>query len=323
MTNTGTLPRPLRGVIPPMVTPLADRDVLDVAGLERLVEHILSCGPSGLFILGTTGEGPSLSYRLRHELIDRVAEQVAGRVPLLVGITDTAFVEAMEVADYAADAGAQAVVLAAPPYFPTGQADLVRYVEHAAAEVPLPLFLYNMPSHTKLAFQPETIRRLLDVPNVVGLKDSSADMIYFHRVRKLTAERPDFSLLVGPEELLAEAVLLGADGGVPGGANLCPRLYVELYRRAAAGDRDRAGELHAQVMRISESIYTVDRSGSGVIKGLKCALWWLGVCSDRPAEPLEGFQEAERRVIRRRLDELGLLPEKVAAHAVADHSVRG
>mgnify|MGYP001130247311 CR=1 FL=1 len=283
-----------------MVTPLADRDTLDVPGLERLVEHVLGGEPAGLFILGTTGEGPSLSYRLRHELIDRVAEQVAGRVPLLVGITDTAPVESVEVADYAADAGAQAVVLALPPYFPTGQRDLVEYVRRMAAELPLPVFLYNMPSHTKLAFEVETVRRLLDVPQIVGLKDSSADMIYFHRLRELTAERPDFSLLVGPEELLAEAVLLGADGGVSGGANLCPQLYVELYRAAAARDLDRVAELHAQVMRISSGIYSVDRHGSGVIKGIKCALSCLGICSELPAHPLQCLSDVQRELIRER-----------------------
>src|ERR1700744_3160250 len=96
---------PLNGIVPPMVTPLRDRDVLDVDGLERLIEHILAGGGSGLFILGTTGEGPSLSYRLRTELIDRVCHQVRERVPVLVGITDTAFMESMHVAPAAANAG--------------------------------------------------------------------------------------------------------------------------------------------------------------------------------------------------------------------------
>lgn len=298
-----------------MVTPLASSCTLDVPGLERLVEHVLAGEPAGLFILGTTGEGPSLSYRLRHEVIDRVAEQVAGRVPLLVGVTDTAAVESVEVADYAADAGAQAVVLAPPPYFPIGQEDLVEYVRRMARELPLPVFLYNMPSHTKLAFEPDTIRRLVDVPNVVGLKDSSADMIYFHRVGQLVAERTDFSLLVGPEELLAEAVLLGAHGGVCGGANLAPRLYVDLYRAAADGDLDRVAELHARVMRISNSVYTLDPHGSGVLKGIKCALSAMGICRDLTAPPVEGFGDAERALMRQRLDELGLLPHGVPAGA--------
>src|SRR5512136_2166219 len=83
----------VRGIIPPLVTPLRERDTLDAAGLERLIEHVLSGGVHGLFILGTTGEGPSLSYRLRREVISRTCRQVANRVPVLVGITDTAFVE--------------------------------------------------------------------------------------------------------------------------------------------------------------------------------------------------------------------------------------
>ena len=87
------LPQPLRGIVPPVVTPLLDRDTLDVPGLERVLEHILAGGVSGLFLLGTTGEGPGLSHRLRRELIDRACRQVAGRVPVLVGISDPAFME--------------------------------------------------------------------------------------------------------------------------------------------------------------------------------------------------------------------------------------
>ena len=305
--QTTTIPKPLSGIIPPMVTPLSDNDTLDVAGLERLIEHILAAGPAGLFVLGTTGEGPSLGYRLRHELIDRVAEQIAGRLPLLVGITDTALVEAIEVADYAADAGAHAVVLSAPPYFPLPQRDLCEYVRKIAAELPLPLFLYNMPSHTKIGFEVDTVRRLMDLPNLIGLKDSSADMIYFHRIRQLTRKRPDFSLLVGPEELLADAVAAGGHGGVCGGANLWPQLYVELYQAAVAKDTQRTSRLQAQVMRISETIYRVDPNGSGVIKGLKCALSWLGICKDTLAEPLQQLGEGRRELIRGYLDELGVL----------------
>ncbi len=121
-SNSNVLPSPLRGIIPPMVTPLLDRDTLDVAGLERLIEHILSGGVHGLFILGTTGEAPSLSYRLRYELIERVCRQVKGRVPVLVGITDTCFTESLNTANKARDAGAQAVVLAPPRSTPCAHA---------------------------------------------------------------------------------------------------------------------------------------------------------------------------------------------------------
>ena len=105
---------PLTGIVPPLVTPLRDRDELDVPGLEKLVEHVLSGGVAGLFILGTTGEGPSLSYRLRGELVARVCRQVSGRVPVLVGITDTAFAESVNLARTAEKCGADAVVVAPP-----------------------------------------------------------------------------------------------------------------------------------------------------------------------------------------------------------------
>src|SRR5262245_34459383 len=105
------LPKPFRGIIPPLATPLLDRDRLDPARLERLIEHVLAGGVHGVFILGTTGEGPSLSYRLRMEVIDQTCAMVAGRVPVLVGITDTSFVESVQLAEHAAEAGAQAVVL--------------------------------------------------------------------------------------------------------------------------------------------------------------------------------------------------------------------
>src|ERR1700722_3121264 len=108
----------LRGIIPPVVTPLLGRDELDAAGLERLIEHMLAGGVHGLFLLGTTGEAPGLSYRLRREFIERACRQVAGRVPVLVGITDTAFVEALNLARFAAEAGAQALVLAPPFSYP-------------------------------------------------------------------------------------------------------------------------------------------------------------------------------------------------------------
>ncbi len=133
-----------------MVTPLRGRDELDAAGLELLVEHILAGGVSGLFILGTTGEGPSLGYRLRRELIERVCRQVKQRVPVLVAITDTAFVESVNIARAAAKSGADALVVAPPYYLPGAQPELQEYLAHLVPELPLPLFLYNMPQVSDL-----------------------------------------------------------------------------------------------------------------------------------------------------------------------------
>jgi 4-hydroxy-tetrahydrodipicolinate synthase len=224
-----------------------------------------------------------------------------------VGITDTSLVESVTLAHHAADCGAEAVVTSAPFYFPAGQPELREYLEQLLPELPLPLMLYNMPALTKTSFSGEVVSWALDQEAIVGLKDSSGDLVYFRRMRRLAAKaRPDWSFLVGPEELLAESVLLGGHGSINGGANLHPSLYVSLYGAAKAGDLAMARELSSRVMDLSEAIYRVGKHGSAIIKGLKCSLSILGVCDDFMAAPFHRFHEAERAVIRERLTELGI-----------------
>jgi len=299
------------GLIPPMVTPLRDRDTLDTAGLERLIEHLLAGGVHGLFILGTTGEGPSLGYRLRRELIEHTCRQVKGRVPVLVGITDTIFIESVNVARWSADAGADAVVVAPPYYLPPSQPELQEYLARLVPELPLPLFLYNMPGLTKVTIEPETVRRAMDDPRIIGLKDSSGSMLYLHRILELLPHRPDWPVLPGPEELLADAVLAGAHGGVNGGANLFPKLYVQLFEAARARDLDRVRALQRLVMAVSENLYHVGRSSAAIIQGLKCALSLHGVCEDFMAEPFQRFHDPERAQVREILTQLHALDNQL------------
>ena len=296
------------GIIPPMVTPLKDWDTLDNQGIEKLINHILKGGVHGLFVLGTTGEAPSLSHQLRKEVIKRTLDQVGTKVPVLVGITDTSFIETINIAEFAAEAGASAVVLAPPYYFPAGQFELIEYIEHLEQRLPLPLFLYNMPSHTKMIFEPETVKKASELPGVIGLKDSSGNMVYFHQLQQLFRDQDDFKLFVGPEELLGETLVLGGHGGVCGGANLIPELYVSMYETSIGGDLKKMGELHERIMQVSSSIYSVGKYKSSYLKGLKCALSIMDLCNDFMAEPFHKFRETERGIIRQHLIELGLQP---------------
>jgi len=300
------LPRPLRGIVPPMITPLRSRDELDLPGLERLIEHILAGGVHGLFILGTSGEAPSLSYRLRRELVDRVCRQVAGRVPVLVGITDTSFVEALHLAQHAAAAGAQAVVTSTPYYFPTGQPELLEFLERLLPELPLPLFLYNMPQMTKVQFEIETLQQVVRNEKIAGVKDSSGNLDYFGQLLELKRQRPGLSVLVGPEHLLAETVRRGGDGGVNGGANFHPQLFVDLFNAVSRQDAARADVLQQQLLKLG-AVYRVGHHASTVVKGMKCACSLLGLCNDFMAEPFHRFKQPERERVRAILLECGLL----------------
>ena len=163
-----------------------------------------------------------------------------------------------------------------------------------------------MPNRPKPMFEPDTVKAAAELPGVVGLKDSSANMIYFHQLQSVLEDRPDFSLLMGPEELLAETILLGGHGGVCGGANLLPRLYVDLYEAACAKDLARVTSLHNTVVRLDATLYSVGRYGSSFLKGLKCALSCLGICNDFLAEPFHRFREPQREMIRKYIDELGI-----------------
>jgi 2-dehydro-3-deoxy-D-pentonate aldolase len=297
-------PKPLSGIIVPLITPLKDQSVLDLDGLHRLIEHVLAGGVHGIFILGTTGEGPSLGSDVRHELIDRVCRQVENRVPVLVGISDTSVIESIRLAEKAAKAGAYAVVATPPYYFPVDQHDLIAYFNYLSSHLDLPLFLYNMPSHARFTLEPETVRIIAESKHVIGLKDSSANMVYIQKILHTMKERPEFSLTVGPEEGLMQSILMGANGGVNGGANMFPHLYVRMYEAAVAKDFQTMIPLQQLIIRISMGIYSVDRSGSQYLRGLKTALSLMGVCNDLLSIPLQQTGVRERTDIDKNLNHL-------------------
>jgi 2-dehydro-3-deoxy-D-pentonate aldolase len=297
-------PKPLSGIIVPLITPLMDNRSLDTTGLERLIEHVMSGHVHGLFILGTTGEGPSLGSDLRYELIEHVCSQVDKRVPILVGISDTAVTESIKLAERAAKAGAYAVVATPPYYYPADQADLQAYFSYLSFRLDLPLFLYNMPSHARFTLEPDTVRIIAENKNVIGLKDSSANMVYIQKLLHAMKDQPDFSLTVGPEEGLMQSILAGANGGVNGGANMFPRLYVKMYEAAVARDFERMIPLQKLILQISSKIYNVDRSGSSYLRGLKTALSLMGICNDFMSEPLRQSGKRERAIIEQNLKEL-------------------
>ena len=284
------------GLIPPMVTPMLGRDRLDVEGLGKLVDHLIHGGVHGLFTLGTTGEAPSLSHRLQQELVSRTVELVADRVPVLVGITDTSFVESVRLAEHAAESGAKGLVLSTPYYFPAGQTELRYYVDQLVPELPLPVMLYNIPSLTKVWFEIQTLEELSLHANVVGLKDSSGDLEYFQRAIGLKKLRPDWSIMIGPEALLARSLELGGDGGVAGGANLYPNLFVRLYELVRAGDP--TWQVLQRQIEGLQGIYDIGKYASRFIKATKCGVSLLGICDDFMADPFHRFRREDRLRVR-------------------------
>jgi 4-hydroxy-tetrahydrodipicolinate synthase len=226
---------------------------------------------------------------------------VGSRVPIIVGITDTSYQDALRMAATAHASGALAVVAAPPYYFQVGQADLLQYFKRMAADSPLPLFLYNAPLNTRLWIDVPTVIEAAAEPNIVGLKDSGLNMGYFHAVREGVRSRPDFSLLVGPDDLLADAVLLGAHGGMAGGSNVNPRLFVDLYEAAVTRDMNRIATLHQQAIQFDNAVYRSAEDPHNPLRGLKAALSIMGICGASMTPPLRPISIREEQTIEQYL----------------------
>ena len=301
MNNILKPPVPFRGIITPMITPLTSNETIDLENLKRLIKHLIDGGVHAIFILGTTGEGASLSYKLKYELINVTCEYVKSRVPVFVGITDSSFQEGIYLSKIAESAGASAVVAALPYYFSLGQNEIINYFKKLADNVNLPLFMYNIPSQTKIMIEAETVKTLSSHPQIVGIKDSSGNAPYFNTLLYLLKDNKSFSILVGPDEMMASTVLLGGNGGVNSGSNLFPRLFVDLYNAAASGDLEKVSDLQEKVMAISVKIYQTEKCGVSFLKGLKTALYLSGFCGTSLASPLSCYEEKEVAVIRENL----------------------
>ena len=293
----------LRGIVPPLVTPLKPDGTLDTGGLERLLAHVTGGGVHGLFILGTTGEGPALGMQLQKEMIRETMRLNAGRLPVLVGVSASALNDTFEIAEFAFRHGADAAVCAPPCYFMPGEDELLCYYQHVAQKIRLPLFLYNMPSMTKISMRPQLVLRLAEIPGVIGYKDSSGNMCELHEILLALKEREDFSIFVGPEELLGEAVLFGAAGGIAGGANLNPGLFVSMYQAAIRADVPEMRRIQKEIYR-QRRLYAFGRYQSSIIKGIKSALSLRGICGDTMADPFQAFLEPERNRVENVLRDL-------------------
>ena len=293
------------GLIPPMVTPLVAPDRLDVGSTKKMVRHLLDGGVDGIFLLGTTGEGPHLPYAVRERLVKVVCMAVKGRVPVLVGITETDLEDALSFAAKCKTFGASGIVAAPPYYFKLTQEECIAWFREMADRLPLPLVIYDMPAHTDTVIEPKTIAALAKHPNVVAMKDSSSVIALFNKFRvALDPFKDKFSLFMGPDEALGEAVLLGADGGVCTGANLWPKTFKAMYLAAKAGDVEKVRRLQTLTTMSSYLLYGLGQGQVGFLKGVKAALAEMGLVKNVMSAPFAPFRGADLKPVRAALAKL-------------------
>lgn len=284
--------RPLTGIIPPMVTPLTKNNELDSQGLRKLIAHILAGEVHAIFILGTTGEGPSLHHDIRKQLVSEVCAIVDKRVPVLVCITDTSYSESLELAMHAYGAGADILVVAPPYYFPISQSEMQSYLKALIPKLPLPFLIYNMPGCTKLNLSLETLK-LAKKLGAIGIKDSSGDRDYLFSLVEEFKDDPKFSIITGNEAFLPELIKKGGHGAIAGGANFFPKLFVGLFDACTSAKTEAISRHMERINWISNSIYNIGEEASKYIKGTKSTLSAMGLCDDYSAQPIQPFSQAE------------------------------
>ncbi|MET9829345.1 dihydrodipicolinate synthase family protein [Streptomyces sp. NPDC006385] len=310
-----TIPTPLTGVVPPVCTPLTPDREVDVPSLLRLVDHLVDGGVHALFVLGSSSEAAFLTDRQRRVVVEAVSGHVGGRLPVLAGVIDMTTPRVLEHVREVTGAGADAVVATAPFYARTHPAEIARHYRLVAAASAVPVIAYDIPSavHTKLPA--DVILELAADGVLAGLKDSSGDLAGFREVVTGARARPDvrgFSVLTGSELFVDAALAVGADGAVPGLANVDPAGYVRLDRLCRAGDWERARVEQERLCALFGMVRVGDagRMGgsSSALGAFKAALFLRGVI-DCPvtAEPQVPLSPAEVERVGKFLAGAGLL----------------
>ncbi|MGB3724056.1 MAG: 4-hydroxy-tetrahydrodipicolinate synthase [Pacificimonas sp.] len=286
--------------MPALVTPFSGGEV-DWKALEKLVEWQLAEGSHGLVPCGTTGESPTLSLDEHHAVVKRVAEIVAGRVPVIAGAgsNDTA-VACMHVAE-AEKAGADAVLVIAPYYNKPNQEGMYRHFRAVAEVGKLPVFVYNVPGRTVADVTPETIARLAEVPNIAGIKDASGDVA---RVVQARVECPEnFCILSGSDELTLGMMVSGANGAISVTANVAPRLCADFMDACLEGRWDDARGLAMRLHHLHLAMFASPSPGPA-----KYAMHRMGNLRDPEIRlPMISCTKAEEAVVDSALERAGLV----------------
>lgn len=299
---------PFRGVFTPLVTPINDQESPDLLSLRRLVNYQIESHIQGIWALGTSAEFASFDQSERALITETIMDQAAGRVPVIVNISDASTRRAIAHGRHAAEFGAAAVAATPPYYYPHSQDELLSHYRALRAAIDLPLFIYNIPQTVRVRVELATAKTLVAEGVVAGIKDSQNDLEWFRQLAHFARhEQPEFALFAGTRHLIDAAVLVGAHGAIPSIANAFPDLCVEVYEAASRGDYQTAAASSATIVAI-ESLNAIIQPGSrnaATLGLIKLVLGQRGILSGaRLTSPLRQLDDTD---IQGALDALGTL----------------
>ena len=290
----------ISGSMVALVTPMDAQGGLDWDALSKLVDFHLQEGTNAIVAVGTTGESATLDVHEHVEVIRRVVDQVAGRIPVIAGTGANSTREAVELTQNAKSVGADACLLVTPYYNKPTQEGLYQHFRHIAENVAIPQILYNVPGRTACDMLPETVERLSKVANIIGIKEATGDLQRAQDI--LNRVSSDFLVYSGDDATAVELMLMGGKGNISVTANVAPRLMSELCAAAMRGDAETARAINDRLMPLHKSLF-IESNPIPV----KWALHEMGMMPDGIRLPLTWLSPRCHEPLRQALRQTGIL----------------
>ena len=300
MPDMNSLSTPIRGSIVALVTPMLDDGAVDYAALRRLIDWHIAEGTDCIGVVGTTGESPTVNVEEHCEIIRVSVEQCAGRVPVMAGCGANSTAEAIALARFAKEVGADCQLQVVPYYNKPTQEGQYLHFKAIAEAVDLPMVLYNVPGRTVADMAHDTVMRLAQVPGIIGIKEATGNI---ERAQWLIKEAPKgFSIYSGDDPTAVALMLCGGHGNVSVTANLAPRLMHELCVAALAGNVQRAMEIQMQLLPLHKTLF-IEANPIPV----KWAVARMGRCKEALRLPLTPLTAPSRESLERVMKSAGLI----------------
>jgi 4-hydroxy-tetrahydrodipicolinate synthase len=292
----------LHGIIPPVITPMTPDQEIDLPGLRRHIDWMLAQRVHGIFVLGTTGEFYGLDESEKQAVVAAAVAHCAGRSPVYAGTGAETTREVIRLTRMAEKEGADGVSVITPYFIKPTQAELIDHFKRVAESTKLPVVLYNNPATCGgVSIEPDTVAKLAQVPNIIGIKDSSGDLQNTIEIIRNTP-REKFSVLNGRDTLILAALQFGAQGAIPASCNIAPELCIGIYESFTKGDWEAAKVFQSRLhpVRMAMSLGT----GNGAIKE---ALTLLGRSCGPNRSPINPLADDKKAKLRSILTGAGLL----------------
>lgn len=292
----------LKGVIPPIITPVDSNENVEESGLKRVINHVLDGGVHGVFVLGSNGEFYALDFENQKRAVEITVDQVNGRVPVYAGASAITIKGCIKLAKMAEEAGADALTVLTPMFINPSETELYNHFKTIAGSTKLPVLLYNNPDKTTNNISVKLLKKLAEIENIVGIKNTSLDFAQTVQYIYETRHIENFKVLAGSDYFIYATLAYGGAGCVAGTANVAPSLVVDIYNKFVSGDH--AGALAAQYKLVP--LRNTYQFGSFPVV-MKDCLNLMGLKVGDPVKPIDHCTEERMNALKIVLSDLNLI----------------